>query len=275
MTIDTTDAKAAILQHYLQAIVAPRPIALVSSVNAEGMPNLSPFSFFGLFSIQPPVVVFSPLSRLRDGSDKHTLENVREVKEVVIHMVERDIVEQSSLASHEFEKNVSEFVKAGFTQLQSDLVKPPRVAECRVAMECRVNDIYLLGNTGGAGNLVICEVLRMHIDDSLLDSEQRIDTMRLQQVARMGGDWYSGLDLFHLTKPGRIKGIGMDQLPGVVSGSGAFTRGEMAMLAGIPAVPEQKGGTEKADREAVIQKTKALLKDGKIEEAWQVLAELL
>lgn len=273
MTIDSNDTSATLMQHYLNALITPRPIALVSSINKEDVSNLSPFSFFGLFSIQPPIVVFSPVSRMRDGSEKHTLENIKEVGEVVIHMVEKDIVEQVSLASHEFEKNVSEFVKAGFTALSSDLVKPPRVAECRIAMECRVNDIYSLGTTRGAGNLVICEVLRMHIADSLLDHDQRIDTTQLQQVARMGGDWYTGLDIFHLTKPGRISGIGMDQLPDVITNNCRFSKAELALLAGITNLPEKSGIP--MDAETAIQHAKTLLKEGKVEEAWKALANLL
>ena len=190
MTIDPKELTIPRLHSYLQGAVVPRPIALASTVDAAGNVNLSPFSFFNVFSTNPPILVFSPSRRGRDNTTKHTYENVKVVPEVVIHIVTYAMVEQVSLASCEYPRGVNEFIKAGLTAVPSDRVKPPRVAESPVAFECKVNQVIELGSAGAAGNLVICEVLRMHIRESVLDAEGRIDPFKLDAVARMGADYY-------------------------------------------------------------------------------------
>ena len=190
MIIDLNELKPAERQYYLQHVVAPRPICFASTIDQAGNVNLSPFSFFNLFSANPPIVVFSPSRKVRDNSVKHTLENVLEVPEVVISIVTYDMVQQVSLASCEFPKGVNEFAKAGFTEMPATLVKPPMVKESLVNMECKVIEVKPLGTEGGAGNLVICEVLRMHIVDSLLDENKKIDQRKINHVVRLGGDWY-------------------------------------------------------------------------------------
>src|SRR5690349_14452372 len=190
MILDLKDLKTAERQYYLQHVIGPRPICFASTIDKAGKVNLSPFSFFNLFSSNPPVVIFSPARRVRDNTTKHSLQNVMEVPEVVINIVTYDMVQQVSLASCEFPKGVNEFVKAGFTEEPATLVRPPMVKESKVKMECRVKEIKSLGTEGGAGNLVICEVLRMHLDDSIFDAEGKIDQLKTNQVARLGGDWY-------------------------------------------------------------------------------------
>ncbi|MGZ5220630.1 MAG: flavin reductase family protein, partial [Chitinophagaceae bacterium] len=190
MTFDLNDLKPAEKQYYLQHVIAPRPICFASTMDKEGNVNLSPFSFFNLFSTYPPIVIFSPSRRVRDNTTKHTLQNVLEVPEVVINIVTYDIVQQTSLASCEFPKGINEFIKAGFTAIPATLVKPPMVKESKENLECKVLEVKPLGTEGGAGNLVICEVLRMHIDDALLDEDKKIDQRKINHVARLGGDWY-------------------------------------------------------------------------------------
>ncbi len=216
MIIDLKELKPAERQYYLQHVVAPRPICFASTIDKAGNVNLSPFSFFNLFSANPPIVVFSPSRKVRDNTVKHTLENVQEVPEVVISIVTYDMVQQVSLASCEFPKGVNEFAKAGFTEMPASLVKPPMVKESLVNMECKVVEVKPLGTEGGAGNLVICEVLRMHIDDSLLDENKKIDQRKINHVARLGGDWYCVVNeqnLFQVEKPNTQIGIGVDSLP--------------------------------------------------------------
>ncbi|MEB2781388.1 flavin reductase family protein, partial [Algoriphagus sp. C2-6-M1] len=206
----------------LQGAVAPRPIAFASTVDKAGNVNLSPFSFFNLFSSQPPILIFSPLRRMRDNTTKHSLENVLEVPEVVIHVVHFGMVEQMSLASTEYEKGVNEFEKAGFTQVASNEIKPPRIKEAHVAFECKVNEVKPLGDGGGAGNLVICEVLVAHVNEAIFDEAGVIDPRKLDAVARLGGNWYSrasGASLFQIPKPQRTLGIGIDQMPESVRNS--------------------------------------------------------
>src|SRR5215204_5146606 len=190
MILDLKDLKTAEKQYYLQHVVAPRPICFASTIDKAGDVNLSPFSFFNLFSSNPPIVIFSPARRIRDNTTKHTLENVMEIPEVVINIVTFDMVHQVSLASCEYPKGENEFVKAGFTEMPASLVKPPMVKESKVQLECKVIEIKPLGTEGGAGNLVICEVLRMHIDDALIDSAGKIDQRKIHHIARLGGDWY-------------------------------------------------------------------------------------
>src|SRR5262245_36108810 len=214
MIIDLKDLTTVQRQNYLQHAIAPRPICFASTVDKAGTVNLSPFSFFNLFSTQPPIVIFSPSRRVRDNSTKHTLQNVLEVPEVVINIVDYDMVYQTSLASCEFPKEVNEFIKAGFTPEPATLVQPPMVKESKVKMECRVHEIKPLGTEGGAGNLVLCEVLRMHIADEILnEAGTMIDQRKLHHVARLGGDWYCKVDeanLFMVEKPNTKLGIGID-----------------------------------------------------------------
>ncbi|MFY8138151.1 MAG: flavin reductase family protein, partial [Flavobacteriales bacterium] len=213
ITINPKELPVMKLQLMLQGAVAPRPVAFASTIDDQGRVNLSPFSFFNIFSANPPILIFSPARRGRDNTTKHTFENVKKVSECVINIVNYDMVQQTSLASVEYPEGINEFVKAGFTELPSEMVKPPRVAESPVQFECRVNQIIELGTEGGAGNLVICEVLRMHIDEKVIGENGLIDPFKIDQVARLGGDWYTRASqgLFEVAKPNQKMGIGVDQ----------------------------------------------------------------
>ncbi len=277
-------------QQWLQHTVAPRPVCFASTIDKAGNVNLSPFSFFNLFSSNPPIVVFSPARRVRDNSTKHTLENVLEVPEVVINIVDYDMVQQVSLSSCEFPKEVNEFVKAGFTQEAATLVQPPMVKESKVKMECKVVEVKPLGSEGGAGNLVICEVLRMHVDDSILNAEgTMIDQRKLQLIARLGGDWYCKVDeqsLFHVAKPNTQLGIGIDALPETIRNSSVLTGNNLGQLANVHDYPTVDATFEDERLKNIIQYfsinpdemdkelhkyAKELLDAGKVTEAWQVL----
>lgn len=277
-------------QQWLQHAVAPRPVCFASTIDKAGNVNLSPFSFFNLFSSNPPIVVFSPARRVRDNSTKHTLENVLEVPEVVINIVDYDMVQQVSLSSCEFPKEVNEFVKAGFTQEAATLVQPPMVKESKVKMECKVVEVKPLGSEGGAGNLVICEVLRMHVDDSILNAEgTMIDQRKLQLIARLGGDWYCKVDeqnLFHVAKPNTQLGIGIDALPETIRNSAVLTGNNLGQLANVHEYPTVDATFEDERLKNIIQYfsinpdemdkelhkyAKELLDAGKVTEAWQVL----
>ncbi|WP_455170059.1 flavin reductase family protein [Aegicerativicinus sediminis] len=230
------------LQMYLQAAVAPRPIALASTIDEVGKPNLSPFSFFNIFSSNPPILVFSPSRRVRDNTIKHTLENVLATKEVVINVVNYDIVHQTSLSSTEYGKGVNEFEKSGLTMLSSDVVKPFRVAESPVQFECKVNDVISLGEEGGAGNLVICEVLKIHISKEVLDDENHIIQEKLDLVARAGGNYYSRAKkgFFEIPKPLKTKGIGVDAMPENIKNSMVLTGNDLGMLGNVEQLPDRK-----------------------------------
>jgi flavin reductase (DIM6/NTAB) family NADH-FMN oxidoreductase RutF len=274
--------------------VAPRPVAFASTVDAGGRVNLSPYSFFNAFSSNPPILVFSPANRVRDNSQKHTLLNIREVPEVVINICDFAMVEQMSLASTEYDKGVNEFVKAGLTELASELVRPPRVAEAPAAFECTVDQVIELGQNNGAGNLVICRVVRAHFrHDILLPDATGIDPFKLDAVARLGGDWYtraSGASLFEVPKPNRHVGIGIDQLPEFIRNSDVLTGNELGRLANLEQdalpTPEQvqafaaepmasfllaKHGSEPAARQQLTQLGRQLLAEGKLREAWCAL----
>ena len=230
------------LQRLLSSSVAPRPIALASTISSGGQPNLSPFSFFNLFSTNPPILIFSPARRVRDNSTKHTLQNVRQVKEVVINVVSYDIIQQMSLSSTEYEKNINEFKKAGLKMLKSDLVKPFRVAESPVQMECKVNDIIPLGTQNGAGNLVICQVLKIHICDRVLNDSNEIDQEKLDLVARGGGSYYirAREGFLEIPKPLRSKGIGVDMLPDHIQNSSILTGNDLGILGNVEEIPSLK-----------------------------------
>ena len=230
------------LQKLLSSSVAPRPIALASTISSGGQPNLSPFSFFNLFSTNPPILIFSPARRVRDNSTKHTLQNVEQVKEVVINVVSYDIIQQMSLSSTEYEKNINEFKKAGLKMLKSDLVKPFRVAESPVQMECKVNDIIPLGTQNGAGNLVICQVLKIHICDRVLNDSNEIDQEKLDLVARGGGSYYirAREGFLEIPKPLRSKGIGVDMLPDHIQNSSILTGNDLGILGNVEEIPSLK-----------------------------------
>ena len=229
------------LHGLLLSSVAPRPIAFASTIDAKGRPNLSPFSFFNVFSANPPVMIFSPARRVRDNTTKHTLTNVEEVEEVVINVVNFDIVQQMSLSSTEYPDGVNEFEKAGLTMLESDIVRPFRVAESPVQFECKVTDIIKLGTEGGAGNLVICEVLKMHVADEVLNAEGQINQEALDLVARAGGSYYSRANkgFFEIPKPLRTLGIGVDVMPEFVRDSMILTGNDLGMLGNVEALPSK------------------------------------
>jgi flavin reductase (DIM6/NTAB) family NADH-FMN oxidoreductase RutF len=292
MTFDLKDLKPAERQYYLQHVVAPRPICFASTIDKTGNINLSPFSFFNLFSSNPPIAVFSPSRRGRDNTTKHTLENVLEVPEVVINIVTYDMVQQVSLSSCEFPKGVSEFIKAGFTEEAATIVKPPMVKESKVKMECKVLEVKPLGTEGGAGNLVICEVLKLHIDDSLLNENKKLDQRKINHVARLGGDWYCKVDesnLFHVPKPNTELGIGVDALPESIQNSKILTGNNLGQLANVhemPVIDPSFSDTalkniilyfsiDPAEMEKELHTyAKKLLDDGKVKDAWQVLLAL-
>ena len=269
-TISPKDLNNLQLQTLLQTAIAPRPIALASTIDKDGNVNLSPFSFFNMFSTNPPVVIFSPSRRVRDNTTKHTLENVHEVAEVVIGIVNYNIVQQISLASTEYEKGVNEFVKAGLTMKEADLVKPKLIEECPVNLECKVLEIKALGSEGGAGNLVICEIIKIHVREEYLNEEGNLDQKKLDLVARLGGNWYSRNNennLFEVPKPLVTKGIGFDQLPEAIKYSKIFTGNDLGMLANVEQLPE---GSFSAD-ENTHSEARKFLSENNIEEAWKVL----
>lgn len=246
ITIDPKEVSVPKLHGYLLSAVAPRPIAFASTIDAEGSINLSPFSFFNVFSANPPILIFSPARRGRDNTTKHTYENVLEVKEVVINIVNYAMVQQMSLSSTEYAKGVNEFVKAGLTPIASETVRPPRVKESPVQLECKINDVVQLGTEGGAGNLVICEVLKMHIQEDYLDSEGRIDQQKLDAVARMGGNWYTRATtgMFEVPKPLSTLGVGIDQLPESIRHSNVLTGNDLGIIGNVERIPSKEEITE-------------------------------
>lgn len=241
LTIQPQDIPTAKLHGYLLSAVAPRPIALASTIDKEGNPNVSPFSFFNVFSANPPVLIFSPARRVRDNTTKHTLENALATKEVVINVVNHAIVQQTSLSSTEYDKGVNEFEKAGFTMVESEKVAPFRVKESPVQLECKVMEIKELGSQGGAGNLIICEVVCMHIDEDVLDEKGSIDQQKLDLVARAGGSFYSRAkdSFFEIPKPLLQKGIGVDALPSAVRSSVVLTGNNLGQLANVEFLPKE------------------------------------
>jgi flavin reductase (DIM6/NTAB) family NADH-FMN oxidoreductase RutF len=289
MILDLKDLKTAEKQYYLQHVVAPRPVCFASTIDKAGNINLSPFSFFNLFSSNPPIVIFSPSRRVRDNTTKHTLENVMEVPEVVINIVTYEMVHQVSLASCEYPKEMNEFEKAGFTAEPATLVKPPMVKESKVKMECKVLEVKPLGTEGGAGNLIICEVLRMHIDDSLLDENKKIDQRKIHHIARLGGDWYCKVNetnLFMVPKPNTELGIGVDALPESIRNSDILSGNDLGHLANVREMPIIEPSFDDTHLKNIIQYyslnpdemekelhayAKKLLAEGKVKEAWQVL----
>lgn len=284
-----SDLSPAEVQNHLQHAIAPRPVCFASTIDQDGNVNLSPFSFFNLFSSNPPIVIFSPARRVRDNSVKHTLENVQQVPEVVINIVDYDMVQQTSLASCDFPKESDEFVKAGFSKEKATVVKPPMVRESKIKLECKVNEVKPLGENGGAGNLVICEVLVMHIDESILNEQGKIDQKKINHVARLGGDWYTKVDetnLFIVPKPNIKIGIGVDSLPTRIRTSKYLTGNALGMLANVDVMPVADPAFSNNDLtriaeyyslqleelEAETHKLAAnLLAANKVADAWQVL----
>ena len=290
LTLELKDLRSGEKQNWLQHAIAPRPIAFASTVDAGGNVNLSPFSFFNMFSANPPIVIFSPARRVRDNTTKHTLQNILEVPEVVINICDYDMVQQLSLSSCEFAKGVDEFIKAGFTKQAATHVKPPMVKEAKVKLECKVLEVKSLGETGGAGQLIIAEVICMHVDESILTEDGKmIDQTKLHHVARMGGDWYAVINesnLFKVPKPNLKLGIGVDALPESIRNSAVLTGNNLGMLANAEELPVIDAAFEddklrnimiyyslnpdEMEKEIHIY-AKELLEAGKAQEAWQVL----
>jgi flavin reductase (DIM6/NTAB) family NADH-FMN oxidoreductase RutF len=242
LTIDPKEIPVPKLHHYLLGAVGPRPIAFASTIDKDGNPNLAPFSFFNVFSANPPIMVFSPARSGRTNTTKDTYENVKAVPECVINIVNFDIVEQMSLSSSPYEKGVNEFIKAGLTPIKSDLVKPFRVKESPVQFECKVIEVKELGDGGGAGNLVICEVLKIHIDEKVLDDNQMINQEKIDLVARMGGNWYCRADknsMFEVIKPVTMTGIGIDQIPEDIRESTILTGNDLGKLGSVNELPNE------------------------------------
>ena len=259
-TIDPKALSASEFYRYMIEAVVPRPIAFASTVDQEGNVNLSPYSFFNAFSAHPPILVFSPVNRMRDNTSKHTLDNVQAHGEVVINIVNYAVAEQMSLASTEYERGVNEFIKSGLTEVPSVHVRPPRVAECPVAFECRVQQIVPLGSEGGAGHLVVCEILLAHVSEAVLDEQQHIDPHKLDAVGRMGGSLYcraSGDALFEIARPIREKGMGVDRLPRAIRESKVLTGNDLARLANVADVPDAATWQAHADDAMITAAQKA------------------
>ena len=282
ISIDPKGITTGKLHGYLLGAIAPRPIAFASTIDAEGNPNLSPFSFFNVFSANPPILIFSPARSVRGNNTKHTLDNVEVTKEVVINVVNYDIVQQMSLSSTMYPKGVNEFEKAGLTMLQSDKVKPFRVAESPVQFECKVNDIIHLGKEGGAGNLIICEVVKLHINEAVLDEKGAIDQHKIDLVARAGGSYYSRAKdgFFEIPKPISTLGIGVDGIPIEIRNSEVLTGNDFGMLGNVEQFPNQqdvdnfaKDNPNFVGLETVKKHTfaKEFLKKNDVESAWKVL----
>jgi len=274
------------LHGYLLSAVSPRPIAFASTVDGVGNVNLSPFSFFNVFSANPPILVFSPARRVRDNTTKHTLENILITKEVVINIVNYDMVQQMSLSSTEYPAGVNEFLKSGLTEVASDIVKPPRVQEAPVQFECKVNDVIALGNQGGAGNLIIAEVVKLHIKETILDADGKIDANKIDAVARMGGNWYnrSREGMFEVIKPIKTRGIGVDALPISIKNSTILTGNDLGILGNSERIPtidevkeyislkvEKSFDIQTSTKENIHKQAQDMLRKGTILDAFKLL----
>lgn len=292
MRIIPGEIKTSELHHYLLGAIAPRPICFASTVDAAGNPNLSPYSFFNVFGSNPTTLIFSPARKVRDNTIKHTLQNIYETYEVVINVVTYNMVQQASLSSCEYPKGVDEFIKAGFTKLAAEKVKPFRVAESPVQLECKVREVIETGKEGGAGNLVICEILVMHINEAVLDENKQIDANKIDLVARMGADFYcraSGAALFEVPKPNTQLGIGIDALPDSIRNSSILTGNNLGQLANVHQMPLIEPSFNDDKLKNIIQYfsinpdemekelhvyAKELLSKGNVKAAWQVLLAL-
>ena len=286
ISISPKDISTKQLHGYLLSAVSPRPIAFASTIDGKGNVNLSPFSFFNVFSAKPPIMIFSPARRVKDNTTKHTLENAMETKEVVINVVSHAMVQQMSLSSTEYAQGVNEFIKAGFMEIPSDMVAPPRVAESPVQFECIVKDVIALGKEGGAGNLIISEVVKIHINDDILDDEGRIDPLKIDTVARMGGNWYSRAKegLFEVQKPISTLGIGVDALPESIQNSKVLTGNDLGILGNVEVVPSKDDVEEflrsidefkelvaTENKDEIHRKAQQLLQENKVMKAWKLL----
>ena len=274
------------LHGYLLSAVSPRPIAFASTVDGVGNVNLSPFSFFNVFSANPPILVFSPARRVRDNTTKHTLENILITKEVVINIVNYDMVQQMSLSSTEYPDGVNEFIKSGLTEVASDIVRPPRVQEAPVQFECKVNDVIALGNQGGAGNLVIAEVVKLHIKETVLDTDGKIDANKIDAVARMGGNWYnrSREGMFEVIKPIKTRGIGVDALPKSIKNSKILSGNDLGVLGNSEKIPtssevkeylnleaEKSVDIQTSNKDNIQKQAQNMLQKGNVLEAFKLL----
>ena len=276
LTIDPKTEKTSLVHKYILGAVAPRPIAFASTLDSDGNLNLSPFSFFNAFSANPPILIFSPARRVRGNTIKHTLGNVIETKEVVIGIVTTEMAQQVSLSSCDFEKGVNEFEKAGFTAVKADLVTPYLIKESPVNFECKMNEVIALGKEGGAGNLVICEVLKIHIDEAILDADENIDPLKLNALSRLGGNWYGKAtkdSLFQLEKPiGKIS-MGFDNLPKEIRNSSILSGSDLAILASLEEIPAKTDFLEREEKNTAEKHTlaKKYLSQGNVNDAWQIL----
>ena len=286
LTIDPKDIPVSELFGHLTGAVGPRPIAFASTVDKDGNVNLAPFSFFNVFGANPPILVYSPSRSGRDNTTKNTLDNVLEVAECTVNMVNYAMVQQMSLASTAYAKDVNEFVKAGLTELASETVTPPRVAESPVQFECKVIEVKALGDQGGAGNLVICEILKMHIDKTILTDAGAIDPLKIDQVSRMGANWYSRAKegLFEVPKPIAKTGIGVDQIPENIRLSDILTGNDLGMLGNVEQLPTQaqidtfiasdahiKELVKTGDDLVIHKKAQELLAQKNVNNAWKIL----
>ena len=274
LTLSTDELTTQEIQQYLQYAIAPRPICFASTIDLEGNVNLSPFSFFNLFSMNPPICIFSPSRRVRDNTTKHTLENIKLVPECVINIVNYEMVQQISLASCDYPKGTNEFIKAGFTPLASELVKPPRVAEAPIQLECIIQEVITLGENAGAGNLVLALIKKIHIKEEVLDVHKNIDQAKLDLVARLGGDWYARItaeNLFKVEKPNTKLGIGFDQLPLGIIANDLLSNNEKAQLANLFTIPSPNIKHKSNFSEATILKIKMALANQETELAWEII----
>lgn len=285
LSIDPKDLTAVQTQAYLQGAIGPRPIAFASTMDVNGVPNLSPFSFFNIFSSNPPILVFSPARRVRNNTVKHTLLNCEATKEVVINIANYDMVQQLSLSSTEYGDGVDEFIKSGFTKTPSDKVRPFRVAESPVQLECKVNEIIALGSEGGAGNLIICEVIKIHISEDVLNEKGTIDQHKIDLIARMGGDWYTRANkgMFEVAKPLTTLGIGVDAIPENAVKSGIFAGNDLGILGNVEVLPTEAEVTDflnehneikdlkDNNNDLIYKRAKEFLNKGDISSAWKTL----
>jgi flavin reductase (DIM6/NTAB) family NADH-FMN oxidoreductase RutF len=282
LSIDPKEISTKQLHGYLLGAVAPRPIAFASTIDSDGNPNLSPFSFFNVFGANPPILIFSPARRVKDNTTKHTLDNALATKEVVINVVNYAIVQQMSLSSTEYPEGVNEFEKAGFTMLPSDKIKPFRVAESPVQFECKVNEVIATGDEGGAGNLIICEVVKIHVSDAVLADDGSIDQHKIDLVARAGGNYYTRArdGFFEIQKPIATLGIGVDEIPLEIRNSSVLTGNNLGVLGNVEQLPTKESvnnfrkdhpefiGLETTKKHTFAQ---AYLKMNDVESAWKVL----
>lgn len=281
MRVDPKEVPTPVLHGHLLAAVAPRPIAFASTVDEDGNRNLSPFSFFNVFSANPPIAIFSPARRVRDNTTKHTLQNAEATKEVVINVVNHAIVQQMSLSSTEYGDGVDEFIKSGLTPIESEIVKPWRVKESPVQLECKVKEVVHLGENGGAGNLIICEVVMIHIDDDVIGEDGKIDQHKIDLVARLGGSWYSrasGSSLFQVPKPLATLGIGVDSIPDSIRNSTVLTGNDLGQLGNVETIPTTEEVAEYArlfpasgSENEIHGQAQHLIEKGEVDDAWKLL----